>query len=178
MMLIVFPFIFDLLNISWSPSSQHFQKIRKEARNGAGADGGSSPIRPMNFKASKPSMSAKSTPRKAKSTPDSSFPTSNGSFPNGIGSFSNGNGSFSINGSFAQGNGYGYGNEEGNDDEEMASPSKRQRTMRFEENGGQSAPVFEADGQSGGKSPINLENGEWVTHPSESWTASKYWNWQ
>jgi hypothetical protein len=122
--------------------SQHFQKIRREARNGSGNDGSSSPIRNSVPKVTKANGSAKSTPRKPKSMTDS-FSTKNSSFANS-------------NGSFANGNGYE------DDDEEMTTPVKRKRTMKDEglENDGRNALVFKQENQGGQESPIDLEHEE------------------
>jgi hypothetical protein len=123
--------------------SQHFQKIRKEARSGGG-DGGDSPPRNSASRAPKANGSAKSTPRKSKSMTDS-FSTDNTSFQTSKGSFRNGN---------------GHGYED--DDEEMTTPLKRKRLMKEEDfdNEGRNAPVFKMEGQGGQERPIDLENEE------------------
>jgi hypothetical protein len=133
-------FWFNLSTSADYHSSQHFQKIRKEARSGGSNNGGSSPVRPAPvFKVTKPSTSAKSTPRKPKSTTDS-FQTANGSFSTKNGSFDN---------SYVD------------DDEEMTTPVKRQRTVKMEGQGNsQSAPVFKIEGQGVEHEPIDLENDE------------------
>lgn len=42
----------------------------------------------------------------------------------------------------------------------MKTPAKRQRTMKWEENGGQSAPTFKIERAGGERKPVDLENHE------------------
>ena len=46
------------------------------------------------------------------------------------------------------------------DDEDMSTPAKRKRTVKYEEDGCQSAPLFKVEGQGTDEKPIDLERQE------------------
>lgn len=117
------------------PHSQHFQKIRNQARSGGSNDGGSSPVQ-GNPRVSKPTSAKRSTPKKSKSTADS-FSTPKSSFTQG----------------------YDYANNEDDDDDMVipTSSNKRKRVMKMEGDG-QSAPLFKVEGQGGERKPIDLDD--------------------
>ena len=121
-------------------SSQHFQKIRKEARSGGSNSGGTSPVRSTpNSRVTKPSTAAKSTPRKSKLMTDS-LQTFHSSFSTNDGSFDN---------SYPD------------DNEEMATPTKSQRTMKPEgQENDQPSPSLNVKGKGGEHKGIGLENGK------------------